>query len=541
MIYLEVGTILFTSILTALLIYKQVSATSLHQLDLFLMIILMIYLGKVIWRKEVATLSRTNTLIVTSLTAFLTQVVIISTGGFYSPLMIIVHLYTITSGFLLNIITSLTFLFSTLLVLGYQIYSDTNIQQKFREDPGIAAIYFVSFLITIPLAQYVTKTYHIKDKMSKALGEYLEIGHQRERSILSGMNELVFITDKNLKIESTSESARRLLNTSDEAIKHKPLLDEIQLFTQNGSRVSIDSLPIKEILGDKTIRVVKDLRMIIPTGQNTTITIQIKPIKNSHGEVDQLVFILTDARLSLDTQGYHQDLEFVLTRYQQSLSNLKTTLNKSSSGQVSAMVEVLSHIEEDLRTALEMEDHPLKEKIDFEDIAYLSRQVILDKQNFAQKLGVNLNFSLSEEETSEESLIRLKDQHVESKLLGKSDFTVPIDAIWLKLLVQKLVDLSILLTTVESNPEVDLRPSRLDDNLLIELILNAQITENELNDLFIKDYGSLGLHTNLRYGSGIEGFLAQAIATELKLSLSAKLLEKPNRVVFTLVIPTKPK
>lgn len=538
----ELLAVFLSSTIIAYSIYSYLPVDILQKGSAFVLAGLLLYLVKVVFKKgEQKGIGKLKIVVLVFLTSLLVQMVVISTGGFYSALLILVHLYSLSLGFLISFFVGSSFLILTLVILGGQIYWDPLYQQKFSEDPGMVAIYFVSFLIVLPLAQYVTKTYNLKDKMSKALSEHLNIGRQRENSLLTGLNELIFITDKHLNIVSISESAQKMLKLPLDEARYKYFLDQIRIVNGQGLKILAEELPLEEILQDGATRIVDDLYLITPSGTKSPVTVQLKPIKDSEDKVNQIVFIITDARLSLDTKEHHQDLESVLMRYKQTLSNLRMTMTKAKNPQILPL-EILAHIEEDLRLALEMEDHPLKESISLEDIAFISREVVENKKDFARKLGVKLQFILPADEIGEQSWLNLKTQNVNPESLGKSDFSAPIDATWLKLLVQKLTDLSLLLTAYEPSSKLDLVVSRQESNLLIQFKVNSgQVTKENINQLFIKDYGQLGVNTNLKLGSGVEGFLAHAIATELKIPLSVQPTSNPNGLILTLNISTSSK
>ena len=57
-----------------------------------------------------------------------------------------------------------------------------------------------------------------------------------------------------------------------------------------------------------------------------------------------------------------------------------------------------------------MEDHPLKENILFEDVAFIGKQVVESKSEFAKDLAVDLKFVLSETDAAERAWLDLKKQ-----------------------------------------------------------------------------------------------------------------------------------
>lgn len=537
--FFEALVIILVSVASGLLIFYRVSILHLHQLTTLTLIITLLYISRSYatrsadLKQRTFNISQKTRLILISLTAFLTQLVVISTGGFYSPLLIIIHLYTLGSSFLLHLTTSIIFLVASLGLISGQIFWDQKLLPIFKDDPGTVILYFASFIIIIPLSQFIMSAYHIKDNLSKVLHEYLKISQRREESVLSGLNELVFFTNVRLQIISVNEAVEHILKLQNTDIINKPIIEVLPIFTREGLPADESKFPIESILFDKATRIVKDLDLITPTNQKLPVIIQIKPVIDSKGVVNQLIFIITDERFYEGTTERHKDLQDVLLKHQQFISNLRKTISSMSTSDIRKMVEVLTHIEEDLRIAIDLEDHPIKNLNYFEDIAYLSEQSVLEKIDFAKSFGVNLSFFLPTTEISERAWLDLKNLH--PKALGKSSFTVSINSAWFKLLIQKILDMGILIASESQTPKVELVAVH-DNNIpLIQIIIYTQkILQNELNDLFVKHYGELTRSTNLKLGSGLEGFIAKSIATELNIPVSAQIMQNPPRLVITI-------
>lgn len=541
--FFEALVIILVSVASGLLIFYRVSILHLHQLTTLTLIITLLYISRSYatrsadLKQRTFNISQKTRLILISLTAFLTQLVVISTGGFYSPLLIIIHLYTLGSSFLLHLTTSTIFLVASLGLISGQIFWDQKLLPIFKDDPGTVILYFASFIIIIPLSQFIMSAYHIKDNLSKVLHEYLNISQRREESVLSGLNELVFFTNVRLQIISVNEAVEHILKLQNTDIINKPLIEILPIFTNEGLSADESKFPIESILFDKATRIVKDLNLVTPASQKLPVVIQIKPVIDSKGVVNQLIFIITDERFYEGTSERHKDLQDVLIKHQQFINNLRKTISSMSTSDIRKMVEVLTHIEEDLRIAIDLEDHPIKNLNYFEDIAYLSEQSVLEKIDFAKSFGVNLSFFLPTTEISERAWLDLKNLH--PKALGKSSFTVSINSAWFKLLIQKILDMGILIASDSQTPKVELVAVH-DNNIpLIQIIIYTQkILQNELNDLFLKHYGELTKSTNLKLGSGLEGFIAKSIATELNIPVSAQIMQNPPRLVISIKLGT---
>ena len=191
---------LLSSLVSLALIYYKVSSSILQQIILVLLIILIIFFSRFFFSKSKTTLIKQINSILLFLTALTIQLVVISTGGFFSPFLIILHLYTLGASFLFNLSALLTFLILSVGLLGANTLLNQNLKVLFEEDPFSTILYIISFIVIIPLAQYLMKTYHLKDALSNLLTQHLEIGQLREKSIVEGLSEMVVVTDVNLNL-----------------------------------------------------------------------------------------------------------------------------------------------------------------------------------------------------------------------------------------------------------------------------------------------------------------------------------------------------
>src|SRR3990170_5980708 len=195
--------IFFLSSLVSLsLLYYKVSTKNLQQIIVVLLLMIILLLNRVIFSKTKPVLAKWSRPLILLLIATIIQLIVISTGGFLSPFLILLHLFVLGSSFLLNLPASTSFLILSLIVLTVNIYLNQNLLALFKEDPFSIALYFVSFIVIIPLAQLLNRNYYIKDALSKILSENLHLGQQREESLLKSLNELILVTDKNLKLLS---------------------------------------------------------------------------------------------------------------------------------------------------------------------------------------------------------------------------------------------------------------------------------------------------------------------------------------------------
>ncbi|OGE27234.1 hypothetical protein A2867_05095 [Candidatus Daviesbacteria bacterium RIFCSPHIGHO2_01_FULL_40_11] len=527
---------LLSSAFSLALIYYKASTTNLQQIIIILLVILILSY-RFIFSKSKPALARWFRPILLLLTAAMVQLIVISTGGFFSPFLIMLHLFTLGTSFLLNLPASISFLGLSLIVLTVNIWLNQTLLALSQEDPFSIVLYFISFIVIIPLAQIINHSYHIKDALSKILSENLYLGQRREESIIKGLNELILVTDKNLKILSINQAVEEVINlTSDEILGHS-LLEILPIKFKDGSQATMQNLSISQILQDKTTRIISDFYLDRPGKVPTQITIQVRPIADFTGKINQFVFVLKERQLEGMYSAIHKDLDLAYRREQLVFGELQKALAQTRVNSLQLRAEILRKIAEDLLIAQEIEDHPIIENISLSDVAEVCQKALKDSQGFAKSLNVTAEFKLALEETAEVSLLSLKGQKVpEAALSGVSDFGVLIDPKWLEVILEKLLEIAILLASEQKEGRVEILPLRQGDrNINVTVIsFHANVPEKVKEDLLTEYFGNLATTTNLRLGSGLEGFIAQTIAKELKVPLSVKVEQRPPSLTFLL-------
>lgn len=473
------------------------------------------------------------------LTAIIVQLTVVSSGGFFSPFLILLHLYTLGSSFLLNLPASVSFLVFSLVILTANVWLNQHLLALSKDDPFSIVLYFISFIVIIPLAQLLNRNYYIKDVLSRILSENLHLGQQREESILRGLNELVLVTDKDLKLLSANQTAEKATNFPPGQIIGHSLLEVLPLKYQDGSRASVQTLSVPQALEDKTARIIDGFYLDQPGTSATPITIQMRPIVDLKGKVNQLVFVIKERQSGDVWSDTHGDLALAHKKHQLIFEEFQKLISQSKLDSLKLKAEILRKIEEDLLIAQEIEDHPVKENVSYTDVAEVCKISLGERQEFAKSLNVTVQFKLPSGEVSELSLLALKDQHVQEQVLsGVSDFAVPVDPKWLQIIVEKLLDMAILLASEQSLGQVQVLVTRDDKSINVAIISShPAIPDKSQKELLVQYFGKLQATTNLRLGSSLEGFIAQTIANQLKIPLTVGSLQYPSRLTFLLELP----
>lgn len=527
---------LLSSLFSFVLIYYKIPTKTLQQIIIFLLIVLLIFLKQFIFSKTSFRLSKWPRLAVLFLAALFVQLVVISTGGLLSPFLILLHLFTLGTSFLLNLPASVIFLVFSLMILSANVWFNQNLLTLFKEDPFSPALYLLSFIVIIPLIQMLNRSYYIKDALSRILSENLHLGQQREKSILQGLTELVLVTDENLKILSINQAVEKIATLSTAQIIGHFLPDILPIKYKDGSQASLRTLSIPQMLEDRTARIINDFSLD-QSGALTPITIQARPIADLKGKINQFVFVLKEGRLNEISSRLHKHLDSAHAKHQVAFEEFEKTLSGYGDKNLKLKAELLRKIEEDLWIAQEIEDHPILESNEFPDVAEVCKKALESKKEFADSLGVPVQFVLPPGEVAENALLSLKEQNAQGSAAQEvSGFGVPVDPRWLQIILEKLLDIAILLSSGQKERKVEILVYKQENKVIyVDIAAHRLVVPKQLQPELLTEYfGQLGIKTNLRLGSGLEGFIAQTVAKQLKIPLTIKTQQYPDRLIFRL-------
>lgn len=473
------------------------------------------------------------------LSALLVQLIVVSSGGFYSPLLILLHIFTLGAIFLLGTSTAIFFLVFSIAVLIFQVSHDKNLYQFFQNDPWTTVIYVISIIIVIPLALFIAKNNRVKDKFNNFLKDYIAQSEQKQKSILTALSNIVIVTDSRLNIVSVNIAVERLMRTSLPQIAGKPISDLIVLKDNLGNPVPFENLPVREALTDRATHYAEGyfLETKIQTAPKPVI-LQIKPLTDGSGNVTQIVFVLTDP-LSKVGFNTHPSVKNALAKRDTLLASIENPQTLKNAIDTNTAILLVTHIEEDILTVQEMEDHPIQEVIGFVDVVSLINSIIENKTLFYKTIGKAPEVDFEDEDKIEETFL-LSSRDPSSASLSTSKYSAPIDSFLIKTIFEKLIDLSVFISGVVNTVKIHLSLD-LDKNIKINISFPARdLKENNLASFYIKDYPGLEL-TQLERSSGLEGYIAGRISRTIGLSMKTTLNVYNKTVLIEIIIPKEAK
>ena len=234
--------------------------------------------------------------------------------------------------------------------------------------------------------------------------------------------------------------------------------------------------------------------------------------------IDQISFVIsTTAQIVSDP---HRILEEASARHDGKIEELKQKLIVDKAIELHQFVLIVQS-EKDILTAQILEDHGIVEKKILVDTAALCKQALQSEQEFARGFHVPLEFSLPNFGIADISplispLITIKPEQFTGPF-----FTAPCEVKNLTFVIQKLLEVAVLLSSSEKKALVQLRVERQGDQAIsITISTNVpQIVMQKQSDIFVMYYGELTNNTNINLGSGLEGYLAKKIIESFNIPL----------------------
>lgn len=499
--------VILSSILTLSLSLFKISTTAVQQITIFLILVLLIALNR---RNFLITRRRELRWGLLLLGSFLTQIIVTGSGALFSPFLFLLLIFTLGTSFLISFAVSLFFLVSSVSTLMAVIYFDKNLTTLFLNDPATAVLYLLSFMAIIPLGEFISTHYKLKDKVTSILTRQVRLG----QSILADVNELVILTNLRLEIISVNSVVETLTGLSDSDLIDRKILEVIDLRDESGSKVMENTLSIDEAISNKTSHLIKGL-LLYPKNRTTPVRVVVKvqPVSDINGNIDQIIFVISDTH-SLANLDSHRDLEVARLRYETLLNTFKNT---NLPNNLRALIELISKIESDITLDLEITDHPFKIIPKLENIPILVGEATAKKQDLAKAFNVNLQVQAPR---------------------NNADFTAVTDRRYLELLFHRLLDIGIFLSLDSKNPIVTLQISdQISEVIEVSLVCpSRKLTQKEQKELFTQYFGSLKNTTKLSYGSGLEGSIVNTLATHLKIPVTSEYDLQTSQLVLKLSI-----
>lgn len=535
MIIIEAVIFLLSSLISFSVSYFHLAPTIIQEIVLALFVIVLIISRRFLSPNRTSDLPFLIKGVLLLLSTVFVQLLVVSSGGFSSPFLILFYLFTLGLSLFIKLHTAIMFLIFSVALLFSNLFIATGTTNLFQQDPATALLYIISFLTVIPLSVFLARTYSFQNTVSSLLARHVQLAKRREELIMVKLDELIVVTDPSLNIISANEAVEKALQTPLSTIVNQPFLETIRLENSDGKPASIANLSIDQALLNKTTYLIEGFSLYYQTNiLPKKVNIQVSPLTDMNGVIVQLVFVINNSQSQ--SKQKQATLEQTRIKHKAIIENLKKALTANNQQEIKMEIEALGKIGEDLFTAIEVGDPSFKPRHDLQDIALVCQNTVSAKEDFAKSLNVGLQFGFSEEEVEEKAIMDLTIQKTPKEMLPYSAFSSPTDITWFTILMQKLLDMATLIASGTKNSLVEITVTHPVNNRfsVIITIPSPFLSEQEQQQLFEEYYGQIGTKTNLRLGSGLEGYIAKNISAQLNIPIQTKYVKNSLEFILSL-------
>ncbi len=519
-----------------LILYFKTDSNTLYEFVAFSLLILLvayIFFDKFLLARKIQIFS---SLFLFFLTIFI-QTLILSSGAIISPFLLLLYLYAIGLSFIISIQESIIFLICSFILLTAYTVINEELKRIVLNYPITILLFLSSFFTIVPLSIIISRYYHIKDTILDSFKKKINLTTIQQESILSAVNELIFITNKDSTILSANKAAKKTLSMGNSEIIGKPFFNSILI--KNQQNIFLDKYILEPIVQQKKPQLFEDLLLFNKQAGNSfqKASLQIRPLDNVRGDIDQLLFIINTVTQQENNEKKPSNVERAFTIHRALMERLKESIPTKDLNELKFLVARINNLEEDLFYTLELENNPRLEEATHVNIAELCRKTTLQEKEFAEAFHVNLNFELLNFGLKDIQTLLPQGMTIPLEQATPPFFTVLIPLNKFEFLVKKLLELAVLLSSGGQKRIVEITILRKESvYVLIIKASDIYIQKDEEPMIFTEYYDSLNLSTNLNLGSGLEGYIGKKLAKLLNIPLVIESNPTAREVTFQLTI-----
>lgn len=450
----------------------------------------------------------------------LVPLLVLSTGGFLSPLLIIVHLSAISLAVVLNPVAALAFLLTILTVLVMHFL--TVSQLTIADNISLIIISFLSFIATIPLF-YLFKS-HEKTQVEwlSYLDKQVVTGQAQEKALMANLNEAIIVVSPEKYVLNMNKKAEDLTGFSQIEAVGKTYTDILKM--QDSTKVALTTTPVDRVIASNKALFLKDI-----TVQNNRWGIKAKvkfsPIRDSKSSLLGVLIVVSNATSATEIEEIQNDtLSLALFKFNTLLSDTRSynaTLleDPKLSPTQKTYADRISHINQDLLRL--SDDFLLSIRLDEENVAIKTESI--DISPLLEDILAKLDILAQKEK-------------VTHKLKRGSSLTIKTDK---TLLTKALTNLLVIATRLSQDKDI-IAIDVLADVERLKIYFNFETPIADLDTHMLKEkfFGGGDLFISLPKATGLEIYLAdnllQLLGGQLVITKNPK---NSNQVEFLVELP----
>jgi PAS domain S-box-containing protein len=457
----------------------------------------------------------------------LVPLLLLATGGFLSPLLIVGHLTAISLAILINPFAAVSFLVSLLgvLVLHFLVvlHPNTNdFTQVIGENLSLIVVSFLSFLATIPLFSLFSGHEKTRTEWFNYLDKQISTSEAQEKALLANLEDAIMVVNPKGFIVMMNQKMEELTQYSQVEALGKAYSEVLKL--EDVFNQQVTSTPLTRVLSTNKSLILKDLHF---ENKKHGIKAKVKfsPIKDRTGLLLGILIVVANATSATEIASIQNDaLSLALFKFNTLLSDARSynaTLleDKDIAGPPRQYADRLMHLNQDLLRL--SEDFLFSVRLSQEEVGIGIKEV-------------DLAALLEEILTALDALAQK--EKVTHKLTEVKKVTIRTDGTLLK---KALTNLMVIATRLsEDKTIVGLDMVQEGDKLRLFINFQTPVPDLDIRSLREKFFGGGELFTNLPKANGLEVYLAENILELLGGSLSiAKNPKNYKQIEFLAELP----
>lgn len=441
---------------------------------------------------------------------------IFTTNYIFSPFIILTHFFAIALAFLISPNFAVSYITSTLLLLIIFMFRVDALFPLITTSPHIAGLYFFSYIGLIPFSYILAREYKYKQELAEILEKQIATSQTQEQQLLTSIEEAVVVISPNLEILYANEKTKNLFNLKNITDKMR-FYDVFNLKDKDGRDIFAYSLPFTQTLESKLPQFIPNIKLAGPAKKYIDIDLKIIPAFAKEGPLGLILVIInkTSHNIAIGKQILEENL--ALNYFVNLLNSQKTAIEKipkvgeniSLLQNLSVQNEELSHLAHDFIYILKLDSGNIGALNSIVDVSEIVEKILSEKGKIEKINNVIISpvedYNQTIQPVSFERNLK-KRLFPKTTILGNEDLLT--DAITRLLELTARISIPNALITVKVKNEQGVAIIYISSSKSI-------ISTNEAQLLFEKFYSTLSKIPQLAQASGLEGYIASKLITQM--------------------------
>ena len=171
---------------SSLILGGDFSLGNIVQIFVILIILIIIIIRFRFWQIDHSSKNLLLFLILFPVVLFI-YLLVLSTGGFESPFLILTHFFSIGLAFLISPRISIAYTVATMITIVFPLVQDQTVAEFTSRSFFVTALYFLAYLVLIPLSYILAREYKFREEWSKILELEIATSNKQEEELLKNI------------------------------------------------------------------------------------------------------------------------------------------------------------------------------------------------------------------------------------------------------------------------------------------------------------------------------------------------------------------